>query len=122
VSLGWDAVAGADTYSVYRGLVSGGEALLVSGLASPSYIDTGLTNGITYYYKVSATNCAGESGLSEEVFATPTGTFSRIVGLKWLGDKWPGGKKKKKPVPKLEPVYDYRKAEAIAVALMMLDD
>ena len=37
-----------------------------------SFIDTGLTNGTTYFYKVSAVNAAGEGAQSSEVSATPT--------------------------------------------------
>src|SRR5262249_15744082 len=43
-------------------------------VASPttnSYTDTGLTNGTTYYYVVTAVNGAGESGNSNEANATP---------------------------------------------------
>jgi hypothetical protein len=36
-----------------------------------NFTDTGLTNGQTYYYKVSAVSSAGESALTEEVAATP---------------------------------------------------
>ena len=35
------------------------------------FVDSGLTNGTTYYYKVSAENVYGESALSNEVSATP---------------------------------------------------
>lgn len=73
VSLSWGVTNGADTYNVYRGLTPGGEGgtPIVTGLVSPAYVNTGLTNGLTYYYKVSAVNTFGESGLSNEAFATP---------------------------------------------------
>jgi hypothetical protein len=43
-------------------------------IASPTttnYTDTGLANGTTYYYVVSAVNAAGQSGNSSQVSATP---------------------------------------------------
>jgi fibronectin type 3 domain-containing protein len=43
-------------------------------MAAPTaltYTDINLTNGQTYYYKVSAVNSAGESSLTERVAATP---------------------------------------------------
>jgi fibronectin type 3 domain-containing protein len=70
-ALSWSAVSGAASYNVYRGTASGAEALLQSGVTGTTFTDTGLTNGTTYYYKVSAVNAAGESPLSVEVSATP---------------------------------------------------
>src|SRR5438045_6666149 len=40
--------------------------------ATPSYTNTGLTNGTTYYYVVSAVNGVGESVNSAQTSATPT--------------------------------------------------
>jgi hypothetical protein len=60
--------------SVYRGTSAGGEnstAITVSTTPIVSYLDTFplTTPGITYFYKVSATNCNGEGPLSTEVSA-----------------------------------------------------
>ena len=71
VSLTWNASAGATSYNVKRGTASGGPYTTVSSPATNSYNDTGLTNGTTYYYVVSAVNSYGESGNSSEVSATP---------------------------------------------------
>jgi Calpain family cysteine protease len=42
-----------------------------SGVTAASFTDTGLTDGTTYYYEVTAVDSAGESARSSEVFATP---------------------------------------------------
>lgn len=54
--------------NVYRGTTSGGETLLYSSTAPiTTYTDTSVTNGSTYYYKVTAVSAGGESGFSNEV-------------------------------------------------------
>jgi len=73
VSLNWSASAGAASYNVYQGAVSGGENLvpIATGVSVTSYSNTGLTNGSPYFYKVVAVNPAGKSGYSNEASATP---------------------------------------------------
>ncbi|MGI9102793.1 MAG: carboxypeptidase regulatory-like domain-containing protein [Terriglobales bacterium] len=71
VALSWAAVTFATSYDVYRGSVAGGESLLKSGVTTAGYTDTAVSNGTTYYYKVSAVNSGGEGPLSNEVSATP---------------------------------------------------
>ncbi|HKX30076.1 MAG TPA: fibronectin type III domain-containing protein [Blastocatellia bacterium] len=73
VSLGWNASASATSYNVKRATVSGGPyAVIASGVTATSFTNTGLSNGTTYFYVVSAVNGAGESGNSAQVSATPT--------------------------------------------------
>ncbi|MFZ5974691.1 MAG: fibronectin type III domain-containing protein [Bacillota bacterium] len=71
VRISWDAVSGADGYTVYRSTTSTGDYTPVKDTASTSYTDTGLTTGQTYYYKVEAYNDAGSSGLSSAASARP---------------------------------------------------
>jgi len=73
VSLSWTASTGATSYNVYRGTSPGGEGAtpIATGVKTTSYVDTGLTNNKTYYYKVAAVNTYGTSPLSAEVSATP---------------------------------------------------
>jgi parallel beta-helix repeat protein len=59
-------------YTIYRGLSSGTETPLTTIGNLLTYTDTGLTNGVTYYYQASAVNAAGEGPRSGEVWATPT--------------------------------------------------
>jgi predicted phage tail protein len=76
VTLTWSAPASnggtsITGYKVYRGVASGGETLLTTLGNVLSYTNTGLTNGQSYYYKVSAVNSAGEGSQSNEASATP---------------------------------------------------
>jgi subtilisin family serine protease len=72
VTLRWRASGGARTYTVKRSLQSGGPYTAVATeVTSNDYIDSGLTNGVTYYYVVSAVNSFGESADSPEASATP---------------------------------------------------
>ena len=76
VDLSWEAPASAgDTwitgYRVYRGVTPGGETLVATLGNVLAYGDGGLTNGVTYYYRVSALNAFREGPLSAEVSATP---------------------------------------------------
>ncbi|HMF30360.1 MAG TPA: fibronectin type III domain-containing protein, partial [Candidatus Lokiarchaeia archaeon] len=59
-------------YNFYRGTSAGGEILVHMLGVVTSYSDSGLTNGVTYYYQVSAVNGAGEGPRSNEISATPS--------------------------------------------------
>jgi hypothetical protein len=73
VALSWVGSIGASSYTVRRSLASGGPyTVIASGLTSPSYLDTGLSNQTTYFYEVTAVNGAGESGESNKASATPS--------------------------------------------------
>jgi poly(beta-D-mannuronate) lyase len=68
----WTASLTATAYNVKRSLTSGGTYLTVgANVPATEFTDSGLTNGTTYFYKVSAVNAAGESALSSAVSATP---------------------------------------------------
>lgn len=73
--LSWNASSGATSYAVKRAAVSGGPyTTIASNVVATSYTDTGLTNGNTYYYVVSAANSAGTSSHSTQASVTPQGT------------------------------------------------
>lgn len=72
VALSWNASVGANSYAVKRSLNTGGPYSVVATVATTALADTGLANGTTYYYVVSALNTSGESGNSNQVSATPT--------------------------------------------------
>jgi endoglucanase len=77
VSLSWTASSGATSYTVKRATLAGGPyANVATGIAIPTYNNTGLTNGTTYFYVVTAVNAAGESGPSNQASATPQAPVS----------------------------------------------
>lgn len=71
VSLAWTASSGATSYHVKRSTTSSGSYAQIAAPTATNYTDTGLTDGTTYYYVVSALNSAGESGNSSQVSAKP---------------------------------------------------
>src|SRR6202035_1354179 len=71
VGLSWSASSGATSYNVKRSTTNGGPYTTIGSPTTTGYTDTGLTNGTTYYYVVSAVNAAGESANSSQVSATP---------------------------------------------------
>jgi fibronectin type 3 domain-containing protein len=85
-SLSWNTSTGTGviTYSVERSLTSGsGFGVVTSGLASPNFTDSSLTDGTLYYYRVQAHNAAGDSNYSPEVTAKPIDAF--ILGTATAG-------------------------------------
>ena len=103
VSLSWSAASDALAYNLYRSTLEGNEALYEQGVTGTTYSDSNVTDGITYYYEVSAANGVGESNLSQEVSATPlpplpsapasltaTALSSSQISLTWTEPAAPG--------------------------------
>ena len=102
VSLNWVASEGASSYRVKRSTTSGGSYTTVATVPSLSYLDVGLTNGVTYYYVISSVNAIGAGANSTQVSATPQSNplpspwMDQDVGVAtlWSGDAadvgWPG--------------------------------
>jgi len=112
VSLSWGASVEASSYHVKRATIAGGPYETVACLAATatSYTNTGLLDGTTYHYVVSAAyagnpNSGGESVNSAEVSATPQATQSppaaptaltakatkpKAIDLQWVQSVTPG--------------------------------
>ncbi len=73
VTLNWNAVPEATSYNVYRGTASRKESSIpiATGLTAPTFTNSNLENGPTYFYQVTAVNAGGQSPRSAEVFANP---------------------------------------------------
>ena len=72
IALSWTASTGATSYNVKQALsASGPFTTVASDVYTTSYTNTGLINGMIYYYVVSAVNAVGESSDSSVASATP---------------------------------------------------
>lgn len=81
VSLAWTASSGATSYLLYRSTTSGSGYTQIAGVTTPpQYTDNTVTNGVTYYYEIVASNSAGASAAAT-ASATPTGGSSQIVTI-----------------------------------------
>ncbi len=74
IQLGWDAIAGDPTlygYEVLRSDEAGGPYTMIARVTDPTYPDTNVSQGATYYYVVRALDQSfNRSGDSNEVEAT----------------------------------------------------
>ncbi|MGO8743929.1 MAG: glycosyl hydrolase [Limisphaerales bacterium] len=71
VVLSWSTAAGATSYNVQSSTTEGGPYTTIASPTTTSYTNTGLVNGTTYYYVVSAAAGSIVSSNSVEVGATP---------------------------------------------------
>jgi hypothetical protein len=96
VTVSWDIVPGAMTYSLWRSMTHSGPYTLAAGnigAVNLGYTDTNVTNNTTYYYVVTAGSGSGAGTNSTEVSATPTPVVSDLatiatngaVQLTWSG-------------------------------------
>ena len=76
VVLGWNASSGATGYPVDRAPSSSGPYAPIALVSTAGYTNTGLTNGVTYFYTVAASNSVGVSAFSSYIGATPAGNGS----------------------------------------------
>ena len=88
VSLSWSPVGDLDLagYNVYRATTSGGPYTQINGalVVTANFDDTGVSNGVTYYYAITAQDTVGnESAFSAEVQATPQQPASSVV---WINE------------------------------------
>jgi regulation of enolase protein 1 (concanavalin A-like superfamily) len=93
VFLQWNPAASATGYKLKRALVSGGGYNLIASQVATNYTDSAVTNGTFYYYVVTATNAAGDSAVSAEVFAQPESLVPPPLSVQALGNQlqfqWP---------------------------------
>lgn len=76
ISLSWTSVSGAQTYNIYRATVAlPANWIKIATTSSSSYLDNNsLVPNTTYFYKISASNVAGESSLNNSaVSSSPCG-------------------------------------------------
>jgi alpha-tubulin suppressor-like RCC1 family protein len=74
VTVSWNGSPAAATYTVKKSSSSGGPYVALAGgtgIATTSFVDTGLVNGTPSYYVVSAVNSFGESPNSPEAAGIP---------------------------------------------------
>ena len=87
VMLAWSPSVGALGYTVSSATVSGGPyTVIASNVMGAAYTNSGLVNGVPYYYVVSALNANGGGEPSSQVTATPNVAGHVPANLTWIGD------------------------------------
>lgn len=73
VNISWSSAAGAAEYKIFQSTISGSYGTPIATVTDGvySYDAVGLTNGITYYFVIKASNAGGDSPSSAEVNAVP---------------------------------------------------
>jgi fibronectin type 3 domain-containing protein len=81
IVLAWQLAPRATSYVVRRAASPGGPWASVGRPSAPPFTDTGLVNGSTYHYMVSAANAGGESAPGAPVACAPTAPPALVTGL-----------------------------------------
>jgi cellulose 1,4-beta-cellobiosidase len=93
VGLSWNSSSGATSYHVKCSTTSGGDYTTVATTASLAFTNTGLVNGTTRFYVVSALDTFGESTNSAEVSAHPISSSPVAINVTYgsgqLQFSWP---------------------------------
>jgi phospholipase C len=87
VALTWTTLPGSTTFNVMRSSQEGGPYTTIATVPTPSYTDTGLRDGRSYYYVVVANyQDGGQSGISHEAVGTPLapGAFKKIQHVVYI--------------------------------------
>ena len=71
VTITWNSSYSATNYNLKRATINGGPYTTITSLNATNYTDTGLNNGTTYYYVITAVGINGESQNSAQTSATP---------------------------------------------------
>ena len=84
VTLVWNASPTTDviSYNVYRSTTPGSGYVLIGNATIETFTDSIVTNGVTYYYVVTAVDPYGESGYSNQAAATIPMPPKRPANLK----------------------------------------
>ena len=86
VRLDWNASPECPTSRATASTVPrppGGPHAFVAAVAAPGFDDLGLTNGVTYYYVVTATDARAESGPSNEAAARPEAPQALVAEVRY---------------------------------------
>ena len=78
VTVSWSVVSNATVYTVFRSTTSGGPYTAVGTSAGASFTDTGVANGTTYCYVITAGNGVSESSYSAQITALPTPVLAQL--------------------------------------------
>jgi len=79
VPLRWAESFGATSYKVKRSTTSGSGYSTIATVTNPSYVDTSVSNGTTYYYVVSSVNSLGEGANSPQDSVTPVSPMVNVA-------------------------------------------
>jgi autotransporter-associated beta strand protein len=93
ISISWNTTYVTTSYTLDRATSSSGPWTPVYTGSTPSYTNSGLASGTTYYYKVCANNGGGSSAFSSAVSATtpsgvPTGLAGTATGPQAISLSW----------------------------------
>lgn len=85
VKLAWNASTNATGYNVKRALVTGDPYTTIQSASGTNHNDAAVTNSVTYFYVVTATNASGESANSVEASARPVAPPATPPTLRAMG-------------------------------------